>query len=563
MERADLPSKADRLGPGAVALPDEALNRIVSIVGREHVLLDEAERRFFSSDVYRSGDLAGAVVAPGSKDEVVEIVAAATRAGVAVMPRGGGLSYADGYLPDRPNSIVIDMRRLDRIVEINEDDMYVTVEAGCTWAVLFDALKARRLRTPFFGPFSGRYATVGGAVTQNSMFHGCTLHGAAVDSVLGIEVVTADGTLLKAGSAATPYAASPFFRAYGPDLVGLFLADGGALGVKVEITLRVIRAPVAVMCASFGYDDVASICRSMSAIARESLASECFSFDSQTHHLRVRRMQLNDGVRAAVGVAAAEQSLVSGLRKGLNLALSGRRFLDGVSQSLHVVVEGRSEAEADARMAELRSLALKEGREIANSIPVVMSATPFPEPTGLLGPEGQRWVPVLGLVPHSRAVAMIEAFRDYLDGHAGEMKAHGAEWSYLTQICGTAGFFIEVELYWQDRRPAFHERYLGPDYIKRLKDFPDNPNGRALVERLRRGLVELFLRNGAVHSHIGKMYPYREGKAPETFALLQAIKAHLDPQGLINPGALGLPQFVHWKLEPTQATGENDATNLS
>ena len=527
---------------GGAPLSEALREQLAAIVGHEHVLLDERERLFFSSDVYRSGELVAAVVSPGSRQEVAEVVGAAVRAGMSVLPRGGGLSYADGYLSDRADAIVIDMRRLDRIIEINEEDMYVTVEAGCTWAALHAALKQKRLRAPFFGPFSGRYATVGGAVAQNSMFHGCALHGSAADSVLGLEVATAGGSLMSVGSAATVRPApSPFFRTYGPDLVGLFLADGGALGVKVEITLRIIRAPGAMLCASFGYADHYATCRAMSAIGRESLASECFALDEQTHHLRLRRMELGDGIRATAGVVAGQSSLIAGLRMGLMVAVAGKQFLEGVAQSLHVVVEGRDKSDAQARMAAVRTLTLREGAEISNSIPLVMSSTPFPEPTGMLGPEGERWVPVLGLVPHSSATRLIDAICAFLKRHEAEMKAVGAEWSYLTQLCGTTGFFLEVELYWRDRRPLFHERYLGAAYVSRLKDFADNPLGRALIERLRCGLMDIFGDHGAVHSHIGKMYPYREDKTPASFGLLQAIKSHLDPHGRMNPGALGLP----------------------
>lgn len=520
---------------------DATIEAIAAIVGREHVLTGEADRRFFSSDVYRAGVTAGAVVSPADKQQVAAVVGTATRAGIAVMPRGGGLNYVDGYLPDRTASIVLDLRRLNRVLAINAEDMYVTVEAGCTWHALYEALKAENLRTPFFGPFSGRYATIGGAVSQNSMFHGCTVHGSSVDSVLGLEAVVADGTLLRTGSAATPYDPSPFFRSYGPDLTGLFLADGGALGIKVEITLRVIRMPAVLRCASFAYDEHHAVCRAMSAIARESLASECFSFDQQTQELRIRRMELNAGLRSVKDVVAADASLMAGLRKGLDIAVAGRRFLDGVKQSLHIVVEGRSEADADAKLAEIRAIATREGREISNSIPLVMSSVPFPEPTGMLGPEGERWVPVLGLVPHSRAAGLIDAIYAFFAANRAEMDAAGVSWSYLTQICGTTGFFIEPELFWKDARPGFHERYLDAAYVARLKTFPDNPRGRALVDRLRQALIGLYLERGAVHSHIGKMYPYRDGKLPETFALLRAVKAHLDPLGLINPGALGLP----------------------
>jgi len=519
----------------------EVVERFAGIVGRAHVTTAPDERRFFSSDVYRSGVTAAAVVSPGTKTELAAVLAAATGAGIAVMPRGGGLSYADGYLPDRPDSIVLDVRRLNRVIEVNPEDMYVTVEAGCTWHTLYEALKAQNLRAPFFGPFSGRYATVGGALAQNSMFHGCTLHGSSVESVLGLEVALADGSLLRTGSGATPFQPSPFFRTFGPDLTGLFLADAGAMGVKTEVTLRVIRFPAVTLCASFGYGSYEPLCRAMAAIARENLASECFAFDPRTQAFRIRRMELVQGLKSVAGVVAAQGSLMAGLRKGAEIALAGRRFLDDVAYSMHIVVEGRSPADAEGRLDAIREIALKEGREVANTIPTVMTSVPFPEPTGMLGPDGERWIPVLGLVPHSRAIDLVTAIHRYMDENAGLMAQNQVAWSYLMQICGTTGFFIEPELFWKDVRPIFHERYLDKAYVARLTEYPDNPGGRAAVETLRKGLVALYLERGAAHSHIGKMYPYRQGRLPVTFDLLQHIKKKVDPYGLINPGALGLP----------------------
>jgi len=78
--------------------------------------------------------------------------------------RGGGASYTDGYLPRDDGQVLLDLSQLNRIVEINEQDAYVTVEAGVTWEALKRALDERDLRTPFWGPFSGLLATVGGSV---------------------------------------------------------------------------------------------------------------------------------------------------------------------------------------------------------------------------------------------------------------------------------------------------------------------------------------------------------------------------------------------------------------
>ncbi|RME66556.1 MAG: FAD-binding oxidoreductase, partial [Alphaproteobacteria bacterium] len=77
--------------------------------------------------------------------------------------------------------------------------------------------------------------------------------------------------------------------------------------------------------------------------------------------------------------------------------------------------------------------------------------------------------------------------------------------------------------------------------LERITRFADNPDARATVDRLRQALARLFLDHGAVHMQIGRTYLYREGLQPANLALVRALKAIVDPNGLINPGTLGLP----------------------
>ena len=90
---------------------------------------------------------------------------------------------------------------------------------------------------------SGFSPTVGGALSQGSVFLGSTRHGTSAESTLSLDVVLADGSLLQTGSASGVKRPSPFFRTYGPDLTGLFLGDAGALGIKARATLQLIPFP--------------------------------------------------------------------------------------------------------------------------------------------------------------------------------------------------------------------------------------------------------------------------------------------------------------------------------
>ncbi len=130
----------------------ELLGELASLLGADQVLTDATERRFYSQDVYREGPMPLAVIRPGSVDELVGALRAIARAGRAVVPRGGGMSYTDGYLPQHERSITVDLLRMDRIVELNAEDNYVTVECGATWRSLHDALAPHGVRTPYWGP---------------------------------------------------------------------------------------------------------------------------------------------------------------------------------------------------------------------------------------------------------------------------------------------------------------------------------------------------------------------------------------------------------------------------
>jgi len=110
----------------------DLIRQLESICGPDFVSTDQAERAFFSHDVYRGGATAAVIAAPADPDELAAVVAATTRAGYAVIARGGGMSYTDAYLPICASTVIIDSRRLDRILEVNTGDNYVRVQAGCT-----------------------------------------------------------------------------------------------------------------------------------------------------------------------------------------------------------------------------------------------------------------------------------------------------------------------------------------------------------------------------------------------------------------------------------------------
>jgi FAD/FMN-containing dehydrogenase len=519
----------------------EALReRLISIVGEPNVLAEETDRAFYSQDIYGGGEVAALVVRPRAVEEVSAVVAASTEAGFSIVARGGATSYTGGLVPERSDSVILDLQGLDRVVEVNTGDMYVTVEAGCTWKKLYETLREEGVRTPFWGPLSGRLATVGGSLAQNAVLWGSARYGPSGDSVLGLEVVLADGAVLRTGSWATRNG-KPFFRYYGPDLTGLFLGDTGALGIKVRATLRLIKMPQSALFASFAFDTHGQLAEAMGKVARSGLASECFGMDPELQRQRLKRESLMKDLQALKGVVSSAGSVTSGVKEAVKVAVAGRKFLEDVDYSMHVVVEGRDESGAAAAMEEVRRLCLTEGREVENTFPKVMRGDPFLITlTSAIGPRGERWVPVHGIVPVSEAAAAWSRVQELFAEYAERFERHGIDVGTLLAVVGTTAFVIEPVFYWPGPRTLYYERLLERSYLDRLEDFPENPQVDGLMEEVRGRLTALFLDLGAAHLQIGKTYRYREGRDPATWKLLEAVKAAVDPRGLMNPGSLGL-----------------------
>ncbi len=519
------------LSPAPPALHNGLIDALTA-TGAE-VLSDAATLNFNAHDVYERGADLAAVVRPGSTEELAAAVAAATRAGHSVVARGGGMSYTGGYTQQAVGAVLIDTARMDRILAINAEDMSVTVEVGCTWAKLYAALKPLGLRTPFWGTLSGLKATVGGGMSQNCLFWGSARHGSGAQSCTALAVVLADGTVLRTGTG--------FARPYGPDLTGLFLADTGAMGIKAEVTLRLVREAAAHGYASFIFDTHGAALGALAELERAGVATEIFGFDPHLNAIRMKRDSLTSDARALVGMMKAQGSMLKALKEGAKVAMAGRDFLKDARFSLHVLTEARGQAAADGDIAEARRIAQAHGgRETENTIPKIIRANPFGPLNSMLGPEGERWAPVHGIVPHSQSVACYNAILALFAQHQGEMAALGVHTGTLITALGGQGTLIEPCLYWPDASNPLIDATVEAAHLAKLPRHASNPTAWALVKALKAALADLFLAHGAAHFQIGRTYRYRDHLDPAADALLAAIKGHVDPDRRMNPGVLGL-----------------------
>jgi FAD/FMN-containing dehydrogenase len=410
--------------------------------------------------------------------------------------------------------------------------MTVTVEAGVSWAALREALKPFGLQTPLWGTLSGIKASVGGGMSQNGLFWGAA-RGTIAATALSFDVALADGSVVRTGNG--------FLRPYGPDVTGLFASDAGAFGVKAHITLPLIRTAEAFAYGSFAFDAPTHYCAAMSKIGRSGLASESFGFDPFLQGQRMKRDSLASDAKQLVGMMNSQGGFWKGLKEGAKVVAAGRSFLDDAKFSIHLIAEGLTQSEADERMRRIDAIVAEAGgRKVENTIPKVLRANPFPAVNSMVGPDGERWVPVHGIVRHSKALGVIEAITALYEAHADDMERLGIGAGYMFLTVATTGFLIEPVFYWPDALGEIHRRSVEPAHWAKLKRFLPDAEARALVETLRAAVIGIMQNAGGMHFQIGRTYPLKAATDPRAWHVLEAIKREVDPDGRMNPGALGL-----------------------
>ena len=507
-------------------LPSALLDELATIVGEGDLLLDPVNCAAAAADIFVWPDAvaAQAVIRPGSTEQMSQVMQALAQSDVAVVPRGAGLSYTAGVVPATA-AVVVDCLRLKQI-QVFAQDMYAIVGAGTTWLELYEALKPLGLRAAQISPISGSHSTIGGAASQN-------LPG-GLEHFIGLTVVLADGTVVTTGSAAKS-GANAFARYAGPDLTGLFLGDCGAFGIKTELVVRLTVEREAAF-ASFQFDTHEDMLAALIHLRQRELVTRALSMDQ----LKAKSATQVD-VGEALGVARAvigESKSLGGAIKDLSQLAFGRGELQRAKWSLHLTVEAATSEIAESQMALARGVCQGKGQEIDNMIPKAMRAKPY-SIRGLVGPEGERWVPVHAILPLTRAQACMRDLVAQLQSHEDQFQAAGVFYSW---IISTLGPYITIEpmFYWKDQLDAVHMAHLSPRNQDRFSSFEVNEKARALVAQVREQLRQTMGEHDAVHAQMGRFYPYLPGLTPGTQSLVRHIKTALDPRGALNPGVLGL-----------------------
>ena len=173
-------------------------------------------------------------------------------------------------------------------------------------------------------------------------------------------------------------------------------------------------------------------------------------------------------------------------------------------------------------------------------IPKVMMATPFTPLNGILGPNGERWIPVHGLFNVDRAQAGYRAYLETLEAFESEIAATGITSATLFSAVGSTTTLMEPMFFWQDELEPLHFDTLEEKVIKRIPRNPSNASARERVAKLRQAIMEAWKPLGVGHFQVGRAYPFAASLDGVQQRVYQQLAAILDPHGQMNPGVLGL-----------------------
>ena len=557
--------------------PDRLREALESIVGPRRVSLREGDLEVYARDMWprlllarRDGELPEhrphAVVWPESVREVVAIVRLARELACPIIPYGGGSGVCGGVVPVR-GGITIDLKRMQAVRSVSREEMVADVEAGLS-GERFERELHRLGYTFGHFPSSIYCSTVGGWLATRAAGQLSTKYGKVEDRVAGLTVVTGRGDVVDTDG--------PSRALNGPNWTQLLVGSEGTLGIITSARLRLAPAPQLRVYRGFDFPDVASGCEAIRQVLQRGLrpavvrlydeldtfinsvgkkkgaAIESGDDDHGTLHTgdtadpathaawheppppattgalpevpRAERGDDDDGVLSRLFDLARGRT--RGLRKdAIGVALGNARWINAAADKVArrgcrmvVGLEGariRTEIEAALTFAELERAGGKDTGE---------------------GP-GRHWL------SHRYAVSykMSPTFRD---GAFVDTMEVASSWERLLDLYHSVRAAIG--------RHAVVMAHFSHAYVDGCSiyfTFAAHADDRGAAQRLydaiwRDGLEAVTRVGGTISHHHGVgllKAPFMLGEHREALAILAGLKQSLDPDGILNPGKLGLP----------------------
>jgi glycolate oxidase len=241
---------------------DALLERLRAVVGDRYAFADPYEVRLYQYDASPETALPDIVVIPGSSEEVAEVVRLCAEAKAPLTARSAASSLAGGTVPVE-GGVVITFPRMDRILEIDTENLRAVVEPGVVNLALSQALKpSGYYYVP--DPSSQGACTIGGNVGTNAGGPHTLIYGVTVNHVTGLELALPSGELVRVGGKKAA-------ETTGYDLTGLLVGSEGTLGIVTKIWVKLTPLPPAQKTLMAVYPDVATAGNAVSAVVRSGI----------------------------------------------------------------------------------------------------------------------------------------------------------------------------------------------------------------------------------------------------------------------------------------------------
>ena len=250
-------------------MDEKIIREITEIVGKENVQASLEDRKCYSYDGRVDGAIPDLIVYPASAEDVSRILVLANKYRFPVIPRGAGSGLTGGSVPVN-GGVIISFTRMDRILEIDTENLITVVEPGVITFLLQQEVAKKGLFYPP-DPSSYKYSTIGGNVAECAGGPNSLKYGVTRDYILGLEVVLPTGEIMNTG-------VRTMKGVVGYDLTRLLVGSEGTLGVVTKITLKLIPLPEtkATMLALFR--EVEDAAKTVSAIVAARIVPSTIEF---------------------------------------------------------------------------------------------------------------------------------------------------------------------------------------------------------------------------------------------------------------------------------------------
>ena len=264
------------------AMTEGQIRDIQAIVKTGRVLTEESDRYSYAFDASFGTYLPDVVIQTKSVEELAELVKLANREKIPVYPRGQATSLSGGPLPVN-GGMVLDLSVMNDLLQIDEEDLVAIVSPGVLTAEIHKAAEAKGLMYPP-DPSSSHVSTIGGNLAENSGGPRGLKDGVTKDYVIGLEVITPQGEIIRTGGRTVK-------NVTGYDLTKLIVGSEGTLGIITKAVLRLIPKPPASETVMAIFDDLVDAGKAISQILTSGILPSKMELMDQASMIAVENYQ--------------------------------------------------------------------------------------------------------------------------------------------------------------------------------------------------------------------------------------------------------------------------------